>query len=867
MGIPLRATSRDFIADVRGISKERYIEEYLVGRLTISPHRPYGVNSDFDEYLDIWSRPRNLVHNQFKQDSSLASPPAVIPLARLTDMPLRYVEELPHFLVKGAYGFYPLVDGEHIEGVDHLYLSDDWAGLARGTLFFRRSSNLADVYLALPDVRWDLNTGQLLPTVLCRPPIANVASNVLTTPVAAAAALTPDEARDLAISITSTSLEIISTLSWATPAGPYVSAGVIIIEAIIGALVPTTDTLGRRLDALAQRIVTSLTQFIESQQLKDNLKALSAFAQWLRKTNDELNTQDPAAFRTALLQPNGILAELNAQVNDNAPEKLFALVIGLSNEPDLGPPTSDNDKGYESKQRWLLAQNKLAILGYAITMYIVALKLKVALLARLNLYGYNALNEKIDPEVNSDGTFVILRDEVLRLKAVIEDRTKNVMGRRLQMIGFRSADCQAAYSIEKRPSSARATWDLGEHDGLYTGTYNDQRVRDLHDNPTKEEFESSWTPGSDKAPGRQFMNLYWWKRHELIDYGRDDGQETLGYVLDNCQYGGWGYVADDARLKRLRDRYVDEIVAQLQPLSKIPAELERSFENLLPRWTPQIPEHLPGGRLYIAQWHGTPLADELWADKQIEVRYQFRLVSVAQRSSPLSSDENSTAWERVCAHDGGSTVEHGRREPEIKGIPTTGDFLEYVTGIDLYRQFRKAGKVSVPRLVARIARDEASGQFKVDSLVDRRSAENDKTAFKPADDWVPKVPADLPKRLAISAWHGKSEAGNLWAELDVEVRYLYRVEAMNGKLSDMSSDAVSSDWVKTSCQCEPEIINLPVGEGFMEFISAIHFYRQFRKGSKQSSAREVKKLARGEISGSFDKAFRDKEDAQDDHLV
>ncbi|WP_176053402.1 hypothetical protein [Paraburkholderia caribensis] len=867
MGIPQRATSRDFIANVRGISKEAYIEEYLVGRLAISPHRPYATKSSFDEYLDIWSRPRSLVYSQFQRDSSLASPPTAIPLTRLADMPLPYVEELPHFLMKGAYGFYPLVDGEHIEGVDHLYLNDDWAGLARGTFFFRRSSNLADLYLALPDVRWDLETGQLLPSVLCRPPAASTASNILTTPTLAAAAVAPDEARDLAVSITSTSLEIISTLSWATPAGPYVSAGVIIIEAIIGALVPTTDTLGLRLDALATRIVTSLTQFIESQQLKDNLKALSAFAQWLRKTNDELNTQDPTAFRSALLQPNGILSELNAQINDNAPEKLFALVTGLSNEPDLGPPTSDNDKGYESKQRWLLAQNKLAVLGYAITMYIVALKLKVALLSRLNLYGYNALNEKSDPEVNSDGTFVILRDEVLRLKAVIEARTKNVMARRLQMIGFRSADCEAAYSIEKRSSSDRATWDLGEHDGLYTGTYTDQRVRDLQDNPTKEEFESSWTPASDKGPPHQFMNSHWWKRHELIDYGHDDGQATLGYVLDNCQYGGWGYVADDARLKRLRDRYVGEIVAQLQPLSKIPTELEKSFENLLPRWTPQIPEHLPDGRLYIAQWHGSPLADELWADKQIEVRYQFRLVSVAHRGSPLSSDENSTAWERVCARDGGSTIEHGRHAPEIKGIPTTGDFLEYVIGIDLYRQFRKAGKVSAPRLVAKIARDETTGEFKVDSWIDQRSAENDKTAFKPTDSWVPKIPADLPKRLAIGEWHGKAEAGTLWAEPDVEVRYIYRIEALNGKLSEVSSDAVSSDWVRAGGQCEPEIINLPAGEGFMEFVNALHVYRQFRKGSKQSAARQVKKLARGEISGSFDKAFRDTESAQDDHLV
>ena len=865
MGVPARAITRDFIETVRGVGKERYIDEYIAAKLAIYGCRPYADKTEFDDYLDIWARPRSVVQSQFEKDSVLVSTAKPVPLSPLADMRLPYVEELPYLISKGAYEYYPLTTGEQVQSASSFYLNEDWAGLKKGTLFFRRQTNLSDIYLALPDIRWDLETGFLFPSLLFRRPTLRPESGAVARPVLRAA-LSADDSQALALAITSTTLEVISTLSWATPAGPYVSAAVVIIEAILGAIFQQTDTLAGRLDALGQRIITALTQFQESQNLKDKLKALSAFAEWLRKTNNELNTQDADTFRVALLQPNGILAELNLQINDNAPEKLFALVNTLITDADLMPAPDGDDKGYTSKQRWLFAQNKVAILGYAVTMYILALKLKVTLLARLNFYGYNALNEKIDPETNSDTTFDVLRGEVPRLKTAMAACIANVKARRLQMIEYRSVDCSVAYSREQRAADQRHTWNLGDHDGLYTGSRYDLLVRDVEDHPTQAEFQTNRSIPTHMAPSREFLAEYGWKRHEFIDRGLDDGEQKRGFVVDNCAYGGWDYVVNIDRLDKLRDRHIQEVTSQLQACAKIPAELDKSFEHLLSRWTPQIPEQLPGGRLFIAQWQGKPLADELWSDSHVEVRYLFRLVSVAQRSSTLSNDENSTLWERVCAHDAGSTVEHGRSQPEIKGIPIAGDFLEYVIGIDLYRQFRRDGKASTPRLIGKLDRDD-DGTFKADSFVDRRSAENDKLAFKPAAGWSPKIPAQLTTRLAINEWYGKAAEGSLWTDSDTEVRYLFRVEASNGAVSEISPDAVSTEWIRPLKRNEPEIGNIPAGESFMEFVSVVHVFRQFRKGGKTSQPRLIGKLERGEIDGKFAKSLRDKENTDGDQLI
>jgi hypothetical protein len=269
MGMPARTITRDFIAKVNAIDRRNYIESYASTKLAIIPCRPYTASTILDEHLDIWATPRHAVIERLETDGNIVNDnlPLLLPLARLQ---LPYVEELPYFITNSVYEYAPLVRGGMIQTAAALYLCDDWAGLGRGTLFFHRETNFSTIYLALPDIRWNLETGSLFPSRLFPPSetgahVAVVVETHAHDAAVAAAALVDTE---WALAITNGTLEVIGTLSWATPAGPFVSAGIFIIESILGATLGQGQSLAANPQRLGQQIVDAVKDALNVRDLK-----------------------------------------------------------------------------------------------------------------------------------------------------------------------------------------------------------------------------------------------------------------------------------------------------------------------------------------------------------------------------------------------------------------------------------------------------------------------------------------------------------------------------------------------------------------------------------------------------------------------
>jgi hypothetical protein len=848
MGMPARAITRDFIASVNAVDKRGYIESYAAAKLATFACRPYTASTIFDEYLDIWEKPRHAVVEQLETDSGLVAD-NLLPLSALGDLQLPYVEELPYFITRSVHEYFPLVRGETTLAAKTLYLSDDWSGLHKGTLFFHRKTNLSSIYFALPDICWNLETGALFPSRLF--PLEETYVRA----AAVAAATSDDDSGpppELVLTIYNSTLEVIGTLSWATPAGPFVSAGISIIEAILGATLGEGQSLAKNLEAMGRQIIAAIKNDLDVRDLKTQMNAVRTFADWLTRINKELSeSQDVASFRNTVLQQGGALFELNQNINSNGSQSLFGIIDALKDDDDLSPVPEKSDGSYKSKARFDIAQTKLAILGYATSMYVLALKIKASYLARLAFAGYDSTGEPIPENTNPDTTINRLFDELPARVAALRVCGANFTKRRLAMIGERASACVVAYSRLELPVSMRYAWRLGDHDGLWTGSGADKRVRDSEDHPTVEEFE----------PYRYGVWLVPWQRHEIFDLGIDDGRKAQNFVVDNCHFGGWNYVKDAGRLDGHRSRHTESVRRSLDDVLKIPDLLTGSFETLLSRWTPQIPEKLPDGRPFIAAWHGRSLKDELWADSSVYVRYLFRLMgTTAQHPSVMSNDDNSTLWQKAIVEG------EAKRKPEIKGIPISGQFMEYVASVLLFRQFKRGQKIGAPRLVATLVRDKDTGKFPTDCIVDEISTENDKPALLPEAGWLPQIPDQLSNRPAVEEWLGKPRYGDLWVEPEIEVRYLFSLVTSDKRESKISPDGASSEWTRAKGRSEPKI-TVPDNESFLEFATFIRVYRQFRKVGKSSKPRLVKTLERGEITGRFSASFSDTESTQDDILT
>jgi hypothetical protein len=135
----------------------------------------------------------------------------------------------------------------------------------------------------------------------------------------------------------------------------------------------------------------------------------------------------------------------------------------------------------------------------------------------------------------------------------------------------------------------------------------------------------------------------------------------------------------------------------------------------------------------------------------------------------------------------------------------------------------------------------------------------------PKGGWLPEIPGQLSERPTIEKWLGKPHRNELWADPEIEVRYLFSLITSDKRESKISSDGASSEWTRVNEQNEPRI-TVPVDGSFLEFASFICFYRQFRHGRNISEPRPVRTLERGEISGRFPESFRDTESTQDDIL-
>jgi hypothetical protein len=146
---------------------------------------------------------------------------------------------------------------------------------------------------------------------------------------------------------------------------------------------------------------------------------VTAFAEWLDVINKELNTQDVEAFRNAMGQAGGALFHLNENINGNSSESLFGIISALRNDEDLSAPPAESDGAYKSRERFELAQNKLTILGYATSMYVLALKLKASYLGRLAFYGYDSTGTPIKDGSNPDTTINRIIREVPNLVATL----------------------------------------------------------------------------------------------------------------------------------------------------------------------------------------------------------------------------------------------------------------------------------------------------------------------------------------------------------------------------------------------------------------------------------------------------------------
>jgi len=750
MAIPVRALARAFIKPDHHthIDKKSYVEHYAQQMLVLMPYRPYSSDTALDVHIDIWSNPSHSVERLLK-DSELTT---TIPLVSTHKTDTVKLEALPEEIIKNVHEYYPLFEGETISTVHVLCLEHDWEGLAKGTLFFERKTNFSQTYLALPDFRWNLETGTLLPSALCKmepistfmEPVSIPSDNLLATEMMAALDDIPPELDYQQLnSILSITLDTLSTLSWATPAGPFVSAGISILKVILDSVLSGDQpSLLDNIQMIGKNIVDNITQFLENAELQEALNAVKVFLEWLSNMSRLIDTQSHATSAFHLTRSGGILETLNDQLGPGVENNLFYLVKVLSDDADLNLTPDGKVKPYDSPHRWAIANAKLHLLFFVISQYLTALKLKIVLVATLYEYGYNEHGQPIDVKTpDPDNTFSLLSKELEKYKNLTPEIIANVRKRREASIVLETGPCFVAYSRAEKPVAKRDEWKsvMNSHDALYCGYIDDLLVRAREDNPSTSEFRcldngdtvvspgggrGSWRP-TNPAPLTVGYNK--WERTEVRDKAVYDGKNPQDFVLHN----GWAtsYEPNTARAEALKAKYVASVLQEFDKWTKIPEILNESATSLATKWTPQIPQKLPGilGGLRIAHWGDKAPENVLWYKKTIDARYRFSLRNTIGKESDKSDDITSTTW---------TDVERAqRRDPTIIGFPKQGEYLTYVKAILLYRQFREANqdgsfRYGDERPIAIINRQGENNEFQGE-FVDEIETETDAKKLGP----------------------------------------------------------------------------------------------------------------------------------------
>lgn len=728
-----RLFNKTFVKTKSGVDNGWYIKQFASRALSQDPYFPFSADINMDAGL---FKPDFTLIDLLVADSDKVLNAPFVDAAEYTETKF---EDLPAALRRHVEGL-PLVSGERVASIRVLCLGEDWNGLPRRMVYMARETNFACVYFAVPGLRADpkspgMTHAALLNAFSLPAPSALTAANALT---GVSSGDPYSDFEDIGLPVINTFLEIVSTLSWVDPeAGPFVSAGVTFLEAVIGGIVkyfePGKPSLLDKIKDVADGIVMRIEFFEEQDEIRKSINALTEFSDWIKKITAPmgvLDTQISAieAYSDALTEHNGILATLNGQLGPNVPRSLFKLKSDLEHDSLL-----QGAEPYQTKREWALASAKLRLLLLTTAQYLFAIKLKIVLRAKLYDGGRDQNGMKIEKRSSDPlNTFGELIGEIENFKESIPKHISAVRTRRAKMVVLEVTDrCKVAYSRDQKwignqdMPARRGQWSMNDRDGLYTGYHYDQMVRSEEDAPSKNDFETTYDTiciGTHCTYGPPYVRLYPWQRTEIRDGAVYDGQNPQDWVLSDSV---WGTIAsynhNTEKAELLKSRYLSKVLKDLDEWAKLPGVLDQSVKELCDRWKPQLPAKLPVGvMLDIKEWGNTAVDDEIWSDKSVSVRYRFSVRSKIGNESEKSDDVYSTRWLGVS----------GKCRPLIVGLPTNGSYLEYISDLCLYRQFRKMTghddyQYGTERLVAIIPRNEGEMGF-VGQWVDDRSAKFDK---------------------------------------------------------------------------------------------------------------------------------------------
>jgi hypothetical protein len=727
MATTARRFEKTFIETKRGVEKRRYVEQFVSAALSAAPNRIY--NAEFEisqgEFLPA---PQNFVE-QFLTDSERAADirRALAPAGEAH--PTKFEDLLPD--VRRVYDAYPLVADESVISINLLCLADDWENLQRGMVFVDRETNLSRAYFAVPGLLSDPKTPGVTPAwllVLRVPPdavtTANPAAPLDSSEDGPDAELEAQQ-RELGLKIFRSVLDTIATLSWATPAGPFVAAGAAIVEVIVEAIFGGKDNMLDEIQKIADDVVHRIEFILKSNELAAELDVLKAFSAWVKRIPSEMGETD-ATLRLALTKEGGILGTLEKELGP-FPGSLFYTLTSLQSNSDL----AEGDP-YASPYEWSIASTKLRLLLLTVAIYISAWKMKLIFMARLYESGYNFKGHRLSKEEtlagNPDNAFMTLTKEMKRFQEVLPPLIENVKNRRAGMVGEgQSSYCEVAVSNLWWDADRRTQiWKpplRQDRDGLYSGWYRDRYVRSKEDNPSQEKFglpDASYIDPTTGIPMfvKGHINYQYWHRLEVRDKAVYDGRNPQQWAVSDC---GWGSTSfyHNKNFPRLKQEYIDQILQELDVCAEIPGSLSKGADDLLAKWTPQMPKDFGGdivGILSVDGWSGNAKPDELWSDKTVSVAYSFALRTVAGKESQKSKPSPFLAPK-------------GPR-PHITGLPKKGEYLKYITQVCLYRQFKKEmpkgpPKLGAERLVAIISRLQGEDGFRGE-LFDDETTQYDK---------------------------------------------------------------------------------------------------------------------------------------------
>jgi hypothetical protein len=726
---------RTLVETKPGVDKRNYLEQFVSRALAAKANGVYIIEVEIAANQP-WPSRDDFVE-QLLATSKHASTVPLVPAS--ADPPAKFEDLSPE--VRRAYAIYPLVEGETVISINMLCLEKDWEGLRRSVVFIDRETNLSRAYFAAPTLRAEPRTPGVTPALLLL--------RVSSAPVLLASTDGgPDAAIDAAqrefdLKVFSIVLDTISTLSWATPAGPFVAAGAAILHVIVEALFGVKSNLLDEIRKIADDVVDRIAYFEKTQTIKDQLNYLVTFSKYIKSMQGALlNTNDRGKLRKALTEENGILSQINQSLGPNVAINLLTLQSALEEDDDLKPGIGDPKAPYTSRHDWSIASAKLNLLFLTVTFHVIALKLKIVLTAKLYESGFDYNGDELDPHhpaSNPDDTFSLLVQEVKGLQATLPPIIADVRRRRMGMITKgESYHCQVAYSNEWKPKAKREDWKalFNEHDALYTGDYHDQMVRSMEDNPSVKDFGvpahyKSFFMGGGVYLEPDYISHSDWHRLEIRDLALYNGRDPQQWVLSNCGVGSNRYAKNETRFTDLKNKYNDKIRREFDAWAKVPDILGANVDGLRDKWTPKLPQKFPrfeGLLSVLPKWEEAAHKDELWFDPTVSVKYWFTIVTDSGTESDRENSKTAT---------GSQWIEpKGKRHPRIVGLPRTGDYLKYISHVRVYRQFKKEFRDGPPkfgkeRAVRNILRPEGKDSFPGE-FIDTASTKFDKEDFEAA---------------------------------------------------------------------------------------------------------------------------------------